>query len=145
MGILRSKITCKLFINGKYFLTSGIWVRNFKPLEKKNNKFHEKYKAFCARHHGKWDRGRSQVPLQKKKRIHKKCKMQIKWKRFWKWQGFFCRQSTKPVKISNLLYVLTIRERNIIKMIFYLNVCFLGCAVTASLFILLMHVFTRLR
>ena len=80
-----------------------------------------------------------------KKRIHKNVKCKLSERDFENDRDFFCRQSTKPVKISNLLYVLTIRERNIIKIIIYLNVCFLGCAVTASLLILLMHVFTQLR
>ena len=59
-------------------------------------------------------------------------------------RDFFWRQSTMPVKISNLLFVLAIRERNIVKVMFLL-VWFLGCVVTASLLILLMPVFTRLR
>ena len=33
---------------------------------------------------------------------------------------FFWRQSTMPMKISNLLFALEIRERNILKVIFYL-------------------------
>ena len=49
------------------------------------------------------------------------------------------------VKISNLLFVLAIRERNIVKVIFFLLVWFLGCVMTATLLILLMPVFTRLR
>ena len=57
---------------------------------------------------------------------------------------FFLRQSTMPMKISNVLFVLAIRERNIVKVIFLL-VWFLGCVMTASLLILLMPVFTRLR
>ena len=35
-------------------------------------------------------------------------------------RDFFWRQSTMPVKISNLLFALAIWERNIIKVIFYL-------------------------
>ena len=59
-------------------------------------------------------------------------------------RDFFWRQSTKPIKISNLLFVLAIRERKHYKSDFLL-VWFLGCVVTASLLILLMPVFTRLR
>ena len=58
MGILQSKITCERFINGKYILTSCIWVWYFKPLIK--TKSHEKCKAFCARHHGKRGHERSE-------------------------------------------------------------------------------------
>ena len=64
---------------------------------------------------------------------------------FEKDRNFFWRQSAKPVKISNLLFVLAIRERNIVKVIFFLLVWFLGCVMTAPLLILLMLVFTRLR
>ena len=59
-------------------------------------------------------------------------------------RDFSWRQSTMPMKISNVLFVLAIRERNIIKVIFVL-VWFLGCVMNASLLILLMPVFTRLR
>ena len=37
---------------------------------------------------------------------------------FEKDRDFFWRQFTMPVKISNLLFVLAIRERNIVKVIF---------------------------
>ena len=46
---------------------------------------------------------------------------------FEKDRNFFWRQSAKPVKISNLLFVLAIRERNIVKVIFFTCLVFRLC------------------
>ena len=42
-------------------------------------------------------------------------------------RDFFWRQFTMPVKISNLLFVLAIRERNIVKVIFFTCLVFRLC------------------